>query len=837
MQLFWQELRYGVRMLLKNPGFSLIAVFTLALGIGANTAIFSLLDQILLRRLPVEKPEELVVLRSPGPIRGHGSTDSDIATSFSYPMYKGLRDGNQALSGLLARYAIPLSVSTRGQTERADGELVSGNYFEVLGVKPELGRVFNQEDDKLAGAHQVAVLSYAYWTRRFANDGSVLNQQLLVNGRNLTVVGVAQKGFAGVQVGQTPDVFIPVTMKAQMTPNWDGLEDWNDYWLALIGRLKPGFTPQQAEAAILPTYSAMLAEQLPKVNGFSKEVQDKFLAKRIQLQPGEQGRQVVQSFTSEGLWVVFGMVGLVLLIACTNVANLLLVRGLGRQREIAIRQALGAGRWRLMRQLLIESFLLSLTGALMGLLVAAWVSSGLVQIIEGSNYGIDGLSASPDGRVLFFTALMSVLTGVICGLVPAWRSTRNDLTPALKDQATNASGSSSQVRLRKMLVVAQVTMTAVLLVGAGLLTRTLWNLARLDLGVQAESVLAFSAAPDLNGYSPEKVSQFVTQLSETVVTLPGVLSVGASNIAAFTGDSSYGNITVENAPANFDPDDASVGRASISPGYFAAMGTPLMIGRDFARMDTKTSQKVAIINETAARRFFPNRSAVGSRMAFGSGDGVKLEIEIVGVVRDAKYANVREEATPFVYIPYTQDDGLGSVTFYARSTQNATSLTATIRSQVQKLDANLPLYDIKTVERVISENLMGERLLALLSLSFGGLAALLAGIGLYGVLAYQVEQRRREIGIRIALGASPGTVRWLILGQGIRLTLIGIGLGLAGGFALARVLTSLLFGVKESDVFSYLIASTVLLGVTLIACYIPARRATKVDPMIALRYE
>ncbi len=835
MQTLIQDLRYGVRTLMKQPGFALLAVFTLALGIGANTAIFSLLDQVLLRRLPVEKPDELVVLRSPGPIRGHGSSDSDIATSFSVPMYKGLRERNEVFSGLLARYAIPLSVSAKGQTERADGELVSGNYFEVLGVRPVLGRIFTLEDDKLAGAHPVAVLSYGYWTRRFGNDPSVLNQTLLINGQNLTVVGVARQGFAGVQVGQTPDVFIPLMMKEQMTPNWKGLDNWNDYWVALMGRLKPGLTAAQAEAGILPTYSALLAEQLPKVQGWPKETQDRFLAKRIELHPGAGGRQVVQSSAGEGLWVLFFMVGMVLLIACTNVANLLLVRGLGRQREIAIRQALGAGRWRLMRQLLVESFVLSLAGAALGLLIAAWVSSALVQTVaRGMN--IDGLTTSLDARVLGFTMLLSVLTGVLCGLVPAWRATHNDLTPALKEQGTNASGSMSQVRLRKSLVVAQVTMTTLLLVGAGLLTRTLWNLSKLDLGVQPNHLLTFSVAPDLNGYNPEKVAQFVTQLSETAANVPGIQNVGVSTISAFTGDTAASNITVEKGPQDANPDDQQVSRNSVGPGYFATMGTALVAGREFARTDTKTSPKVAIMNETAAKRFFPNRNPVGARMAFGGGN-VKLDTEIIGVVRDAKHANVREETKPFVYSPYTQDENLGSITFYVRSSQDAATVIPALRSLVSKLDPNLPLYNIKTVATVIAENLIGERLLATLSLCFGGLAALLAGIGLYGVLAYQVVQRRREIGIRVALGASPHNVRWLVLGQGLRLTSVGIVLGFVGGFALARVLTSLLFGVQRADPLSYLIAASLLLVVALLACYLPARRATKVDPMVALRYE
>jgi predicted permease len=471
----------------------------------------------------------------------------------------------------------------------------------------------------------------------------------------------------------------------------------------------------------------------------------------------------------------------------------------------------------------------------LGLLVAAWVNAALMQTVVDS-MGINGLTTNLDSRVLLFTMLLSVLTGVLCGLVPAWRATRHDLTPALKDQGTNASGSTSQVRLRKSLVVAQVTMTTLLLVGAGLLTRTLWNLTKMDLGVKPEQLITFSVAPDLNGYQPEKVAQFVTSLSEAAAAVPGVQNIAVANVSAFTGDTTSSNITVEKGPTDANPDDSTVSHISIGLGYFAAMGTPLMTGRDFARTDTKSSQKVAIMNETAAKKFFPKRSAVGSRMAFGGGN-VNLEIEIVGVVRDARHANVREDVKPFVYIPYTQDAELGSLTFYVRSLQDASTVIPVLRSQVNKLDPNLPLYNIKTVETVIAENLMGERLLAWLSLCFGGLAALLAGIGLYGVLAYQVVQRRREIGIRVALGASPGNVRWMVMGQGLGLTGLGIVLGLAGGYVLAKLLTSMLFGVVGSDPMSYVIAASLLLAVALLACYWPARKATKVDPMIALRSE
>jgi predicted permease len=818
-------------MLWKTPGVTLIATLTLALGIGANTAIFSLLDQVMLRRLPVQRPEELVVLRSPGPMRGHVSSDGDSATSFSYPLYKKLREQNQALAGLLARYAIPLSVSTQGQTERASGELVSGNYFEVLGVPPALGRVFSLQDDQLAGAHPVAVLSYGYWKRRFGLNPAILNQSLLVNGHALTVVGVTRAGFSGVQVGQTPDIFIPVTMKAQMTPNWDGLEDWNDYWLALMGRLKPGQTREQAEAAIAPAYRVLLEEQLPKVQGWSQQARERFLNKRIELKPGAQGRTIFQNDAGRPLWVLFGMVLLVLLIACTNVANLLFVRGLGRQRELAIRLALGAQRGQLVRQLLIESLLLAGLGGALGLLLAAWVSDLLVSLLN-NNGQARGLSSALDGRVLLFTFALSLVTGLLFGLIPAWRVTRGDMTPALKDQSAASSASRSQVRLRKGLVAAQVALTMLLLISAGLFTRTLWNLSRVDLGLEAGQLITFSIAPELNGYTPAKTATLCDQLTDALRSLPGVQGVGVAETSLLTGDSSGSNITVEGVS---ERENSNTRENSVGPGHFAALGTPLLLGREFTRADTAQSQPVAIVNESFVKYFLPERNPLGVRFAYGRGS-VKPNIEIVGVVKDMKDIQVRDASKPYAYRPYAQNKTLGSVSFYVR-TQQALAVAPLLRREVQRLDANLPVFDLKTVETVINENLFGERLVTWLSLCFGALAALLAGVGLYGVLAYWVVQRTHEIGIRVALGAEPRDIRGLVLGQGVRLTLLGIVIGLLAGLALAQVLNSLLYDVRPLDPVSFIVAGVLLAVIALLACWLPARRATKVDPLVALRYE
>ena len=836
MQTILQDLRYGARMLLKNPGFTVIAVLTLALGIGANTAIFSLTDQILLRRLPVERPEELVVLRSPGPKGGHVWSDGDDAASFPYPMYKDLRDrGANVFSGLLARFAIPLSVAGAGQTERADGELVSGNYFEILGVRPALGRVFSQEDDRAPGAHQVVVLSHAYWTRRFGADPAILNKSLTVNGNPMTVIGVSREGFRGVQVGQTPDVFIPMMMKAQMIPNSRGLDDRRDYWLAIMGRLKPGMSRAQTEEAIRPSYRSILEEELSLRSGGSAQSRQRFLDKIILLEDGSKGRQILQRDSKQPFLILMGMAGLALLIACANVANLLLARGAARQREIAVRMALGAGRWRLMRQFLLESLLLSMTGGAVGLIVAVWTIQGLVAAIPPS-VGALGLSTELDPRLLGFTLALSALTGLLFGVAPAARATRLNLEATLREQGSSASGSLSSVRFRKALVASQIVLTTVLLVGAGLFARSLNNLKRLDLGLRADHLIAFSVAPELNGYSPQRTIAFFDDLRQSVAALPGVRSVSAAELAILTDSTAGSNVTIEGYQAQ-ENEDMEVRHNRIGPDYFATMGIPLLGGREFTVADAAGSAKVAIINETMARRFFANRNPIGSHFAFGAGDRIRPDIEIVGVVKDSKHATVREEKRPFAYLPYAQETNLGRITFYARTDQDVASIAPSLRREVARRDNNLPIYDLKTLRQQADESLFADRFLTFLSICFGSLAAALAAIGLYGVMAYTVTRRMREIGIRIALGATQGRVAWLVLREVALLAGAGLLAGAPLAFALGRAAESLLFGVKAGDPLVFAAAGSLLTLVALFGGYLPARRAAKVDPMVALRRE
>jgi predicted permease len=834
MDRLLQDLRYGLRTLIRNPGFTTVAVLTLALGLGTNTAIFSLTDQILLRPLPVQKPDELVVLRSDGPKTGRVSSDSDSANSFSYPMYQQIRDQSDVFAGLLARFPVSLSVAGEGQTERANGELVSGNYFDVLGVVPALGRVFNQDDDLVPGANPIVVLSHGYWVRRFGGDTGILNKMLVVSGHSMTVVGVSRAGFTGVQVGQMPDLFIPMMMKAQITPTWDGLKDHRDFWLAIMGRLKPALSAKQAEAVFAPTYRAILEAELPLMGTWPPDKQQRFVHQKLQMMPGAQGRQILQRDAKAPLLVLLGMVGLVLLIACGNVANLLMARGAARQREIAIRMAVGAGRLRLVRQFLVESLLLSLLGGLVGLIVAAWSLGALVASIPTS-VGALGLSPELDLRMLGFNLALALMTGSLFGLAPALRATGLNLEGTLREQGSSVSGSLSQVRFRKGLVVSQIVLTTVLLVGAGLFARSLNNLNHLDLGVRAEQIVAFSIAPELNGYAPERSIALFDQLRESLAALPGVTSVSAAEIPIFTDSDSSSNITVEGYQPQ-DNDDTHVYQNYIAPDYFSTMGIPLIDGREINNADTANSQKAAVVNEAMARRYFPGREAVGARFAFGSGK-VRPEILIVGVVKDSKHGTVREKPRPFAYLPYSQRKTIGRLTFYVKTQQGIGQLAPTLRREVQRLDANLPVYELKTLEQQIDESLFADRFLTTLSLSFAVLAAALAVIGLYGVMAYTVTRRTREIGIRIALGAGRGNVSWLILREVIVLAAVGLIVGLPAAYALGRVTESLFYDVKASDPIVFATAAVLLAAGALLGGYLPARRAAATDPLEALRCE
>jgi putative ABC transport system permease protein len=836
MHTLLQDVRYGLRMLAKNPGFTFIAILTLALGIGANTAIFSLLNQVLLRRLPVRNPSELVVLKSPGPKRGHVWSDGDDSEIFSYPLYKALAKNTAVFNGMLARFQFAASIASHGQTDRGSGELVTGNYFEVLGVRPALGRVLSAADDDVQGAHPVLVLSHAYWERHFGGDAGVLNQTILVNNTEMTIVGVAQGGFSGIQVGQTPDIFVPMTMKAQMTPIRNGLDDWNDSFLAVLARRKPGVSTEQAQAGINVDYPGLLEQQAATLHMRADGKDRKeFLGKKIVLYPGAQGRTTAQRDSGPALMALFAMVALVLLIACTNVANLLLAKAAARQREFAIRAALGATPGRMMRQLLVESFLCALGGGVLGLILGAWIMNILTQAVV-SEAMVQGITADVDGSVLGFAAAATVVSAVLFGLIPAWRATRTGVSQMLKDQGSTTSAGPGHVRFRKYLVAGQVAFTLLLLTGGALFSRTLWNLRKQNLGLSTENLITFSIAPQLSGYNDARTVALVDQLRERLGALPGVLGVGSSQIPVLTGTDMGANITVEGRQ-NLDTDDRHVNFDAVSPNYFSTMRIPLLSGREFNAGDTAASTKVAIINEAMAKEFFAKRNPIGVHFALGSENDVKPNIEIVGVVKNAIVEHVRDGERPYFYQPYSQFGKLFGMSFYTRSQQDPLLIANTLRETVHGADPNLPVYDLKTVQRVVDEDLFAERVIAGLSAAFGGLAALLAALGIYGVLAYLVVQRTREIGIRVALGAAAGHVRGLVFKEVGWMVLAGAAVGLPLSYGLARLSESLLYGVHAGDVPVYAASLGVICLVAFAACYIPSRRATRIDPIVALRYE
>jgi putative ABC transport system permease protein len=830
-----QDVRFGLRLLRKNPGFTAVAVLTLALGIGANTAIFSLTYQALLRDLPVPNAKQLVILRAPGRKPGHVSSDSDDATSFSYPEYKDIRDHAPAFSGLIARLGVDLSVAAKGTSERASGELVSGNYFDVLGVRPTLGRLFSPSDDTAPGANPQAVLSFGYWTRQFGGDPDILNKPLTVNGTSLAVVGVAQSGFDGVQFGRSTDVFVPISMKAAMTPGWDGLAARNDSWLEIIGRLKPGFTATLAQGAMAPPFHAIEESELAelKLTPGSKPA-DQFLARRLQVLPGEHGRPILQSNVQTPLLVLLTMVGLILLIACANLASLLLARGEARQREIAIKFALGAKRWRLVKQLLTESVLLALAGGAAGLLVASWTLKLFVSTFS-SGMGVSGLETRLDPRLLIFAIAVSLSTAILFGLGPALRVTRASLPATLKDQVA-ASTSGANVELRKWLMVTQVALTATLLAAAGYFSKSLVNLEHQNLGVKVDHVVQFRLNPSLNNYTLPQTMALFDRIRQGIGQLPGVRSVSLAKEPVFEGDDWSSSIAVEDYSPQAD-EDMSVFRNSMAPDYFSTMGIPLLSGRDFRDDDSATNAQVVIVNQKLAEKYFAGRNPLGMHMAWGSGNSAHLNLEIVGVVQNSKHEDLRDTIHPFVYQPYAQDTRLGGGTFYVKTDQDPSSLAATLRELVRGIDSNLPISHVMTLEEDIDNSVFSDRMLTFFSLSLALLAAGLAAIGLYGVLAYMVTRRTKEIGIRIAIGATRESVAWLILREVVGMGAIGLALGMGAAFALGVLVESNLYGVKANDPMVFAATCVVLAATLLLAGWLPARKAANLDPTIALRHE
>jgi predicted permease len=828
------DLSFAFRTFVKAPVFAGVAVVSLALGIGANTAIFTLLDQVLLRMLPVKDPQQLVQLRWQGT---HYGSNTGYA-ALSYPMYKDFRDRNQVFSGVICRYALPLSLRLNGRGERLDGELVSGNYFQVLGVQAALGRVITPDDDRIPDGQPVAVLSYRFWMERFHGDRGVIGQSILVNGRQLTVIGVSQAGFDGIELGYSPKIRIPVAMKKAMTPGWEqySLENRRGRWVNVLARLKPGVSITQAKASLQPLFHSILEmevreKEFAHADAYTKQ---QFLRSTMDVMPGSRGRSELRRHAESPLWVLMAMVGLVLLIACANVANLLMARATGRQKEIAVRLAMGASRLRLMRQLMVESLLLALAGGAAGLLVAAWTDDLLVPLMSVGNSPLE-LSTMPDMRVLIFALAVACVTGIVFGLVPALQSTRPDLAGTLKESAGAVIG-GGHMRLRKALVVAQVFLSLLLLIGAGLFVRSLRNLNTLDPGFRTHNVVAFSIDPRLNGYSKERAPIFYRQLLDKLRATAGVESAGFGVVRVLDNDDWENSIAVE----SYQPkpgEDMDPYYNAVSPGYCATLGLKLLAGREFLPSDVGNSHKVGIVNEKWAQKYFGGRNAVGRHFGFGGDPGTKTDIEIVGVVRDAKYNNMRDAMSAQNFVPFDQADLLTDVTVYVRTRINPEQMFAAVRGTVRDLDANLPVYGMRTLDAQLNQSLVAERLTAFLATVFGFLATLLAAVGLYGVMAYNVGRRTREIGIRIALGAPSPSVLWLVMREVLVMLGLGVAVALPAAWGLARLVQSQLYGIAPNDPLSMAAATLSIALIAALAGYIPALRATRIDPIRALRYE
>lgn len=828
---FLQDLSFALRTFKNAPLFVAVAVLSLAFGIGANTAIFTLTDQVLVRMLPVKQPEQLVLLSAIG--RHYGSNQG--WNRISYPMYQDFRDHNTVFNGMFCFRETDMSLNYAGHTERVAGELVSGNYFPVLGVNAAIGHLFTADDDKFQGSHPVAVLSYGYWQRRFAGNPAVIGQKLIINGYPFTVIGVSQPGFSGTDPGYAPQVRVPVTMSMKIAHYLD-LNDRRSRWVTAFARLKPGISIKEAKASIQPFFHQILQMEV-KQKEFAKAspyMRQAFLKMSMDVLPASKGRSYLRRQFSKPLLVLMATVALVLLIACANVANLLIARATSRQKEIAVRLALGSGRRRIIRQLLVESLLLSIAGGIAGVALAVWTDRALIGLLPPSSVPLT-ISSTPDWRILAFAFAISVVTGIAFGLVPALQSTRPDIAGTLKDQAGAVLGGAS-TNTRKSLVIAQIALSLLLLIGAGLFIRSLQKLKELDPGFRATNLLAFKVDPTLNGYPTERTKMFYTHLKENLEGLPGVDSAGLAVMPVMEGDEWDQWVTIDSySPKTGELPDPHMN--FVSPDYFKTLEITLLAGRDIRRSDTLGAPNVCIVNEAFAKKYFGAINALGHKIGMGIDPGTKTDIAVVGVSRNTKYEGMRDEIPTEVFRPYQQLDFATGITAYVRTTQNPNQIFLSIRKRVHDLDPNLPVFDMITLEKQVENSLVTERLVALLSSGFGFLATALASIGLYGVMAYTVARRTREIGIRMAVGAARADVLWLVMREVLMLLAIGVAIALPASWLLSQSVQSQLYGIPPTDPVSIASATLTIAAVAILAGYMPALRATRVDPMRALRYE
>jgi len=828
-----QDVRYGVRMLAKNPAFSFVAIATLALGIGANTAMFSLLDQVVLRLLPVSDPERLVIVRETGNHYGNSYGPNTI----SWPMFEDLRDNNQVFSGMFCRFPARVAIGFSDHAVQIPAELVSSAYFQVLGVKAILGRTISQDDDSVPDGKPVVVLSYSFWRSYFNSDRNILGRIISLNGYSMTVIGVAQSNFDGVDLGSPANVFVPIMMKTEMTPHSDGLKDRRRRlsWVTTYGRLKPGISKVQAQLSLQPLLHSILAmevEQAEFTRSTTASDGQLFLRNRVELLPGSDNG--LREYMRKPLWLLLALTGAVLLLACANLANLLLARAAAREREFAVRLAIGAGRARVVRQLLVESLLLSVAGAAVGLALAFLADRVLMRIYLPADAATEfQISPIPDGRVLAFVVGAMLLTSLIFGLLPAVRGSRTEITLSLKDKS--GTPSVGGISLRRMLVGVQVSLSLLLLVGAGLFVRTLRNLENLGPGFPTDHLLTFTTAPTLSGYSYAETKSYYDRLSVSLETMPGIASVGLSTMPVLRG------FAWQNAILGKDFEGTPIEQqpvlSQVDPNYFSTLGIPVIAGRAFTARDVAPAD-YAIVNETFAREYFPGRNPIGQH--FGLVDDMRAvtpNTEVIGVIPDRKYRGLRETPPRQAYFPSTEISNIRGMTVYVRTMGDPRKFEDALRNRMRQFDPHVPVVDLQTVNEQIGFSLRTERLVASLSGVFGGLSTLLAVIGLYGVMAYVVQRRTREIGIRIALGALRSNVIAMVMREVFILIGAGLAAGLALALALADLIRSQLFGLNPRDPMTFIGSAIILAVAAGLAGLFPALRASGVDPTTALRQE
>jgi predicted permease len=831
-----RHLTLALRMLRKTPFVTAVAIASLALGIGANAAIFSLFDQLLLRPLPVPAPQELVNVSAPGPMPGSTSCSQagDCDVIFSYPMFRDLQREQQVFTDMAAHVGFGANLSVRNEPLTGAGMFVTGSYFPVLQLQAAVGRLFMPSDDEVVGANFVTVLGYDFWMERYGGDPTVIGENIIVNGKPLTIIGVAPDGFNGTTLGVLPNVYVPISMRGEIDSGWEGFENRRSYWMYVFARRKPGVSIEQATTAMNTLYSPILADvEAPLQNGMSDATMQLFKAKRIILEPGQRGQSSIHEEARTPLRLLFGITGVVLLIACANIANLLLARGANRATEMGVRLALGANRRQLLTQLLTESVVLAVMGGIASLLVAWWTLKGISALLPPE--ASESLQFQLQPSVILFAAVVAVTTGIIFGLFPALHSTRADLISSIRAGAGQMTGSRAASRFRSGLVTVQVALSMALLVSAGLFLKSLNNVSKVDLGSSVDNVVTFHISPERNGYDSTRAGVFLRRVEEELAAIPGVTGVTSALVPLLAGNNWGTDVQVQGFESG--PDIDSNARLNmVGPGYLNTLGMQLLAGREFTTSDVLGATRVAIVNEAFARKFNLGTDVVGKYMSDG-GRSDSLNTLIVGFMKDAAYSDVKDTVPPLFFTPWQQRSTTGDLNYYVRTSLPPAQMVSAIPAVLKRLDPALPVEGLKTMPQQIRENIFLDRMISILSASFALLATLLAGVGLYGVLAYTVAQRTREIGVRMALGANGSQVSGLILRQVGWMTAVGGTIGVLAAYGLGKAAQSLLYGLEGHDPVVFALSVVLLGAIALTAGFIPARRAAAIDPMHALRYD